>query len=1038
YAIIEQDMISRLVEARPEQLREFLEEAAGVSKYRERRRETEARLRDTRDNLLRIEDIRRELDQQLQRLQTQAEVAQRYNELQQRLVNTQNSMWVLKKREAAAQRQRAAAEAQQLTLQNEAQNTALHNLDKQLEQARVAHYAHGDALNAAQGRLYSTNADVARLEQTLQHKRETRQRLTTQLDAQNQQQHTLRRQLGEAQQNLEAWRGELAATQQHQLDTETELEVARQALPKAEGGLNEAQMRLEQWRHQLAQAELACKLEETHLAHAEKNLQQLETRRDPLLSELAHLGSQQESGEDERELADMAAQRSAAQAELTGFQEALAARQTDLHEAQQTTQQHAQRLARHEARLHALQGMQYTLDHKDELSGWLEKHGLSDLARLWRGIHITAGWETALENILGERLNAIAVDSLARLPAGGDDTPPGALAIYDHGIGEASAQQPEIAGLPTLRAHVTWDTEHPGSAGIAGLLDDWLHGVYVLGNDRDAWTLREQLPLGACLVSSAGHVFTRHSVMFHAPQSEWHGVLKRQREIDELQVGVGALAKQHADDNVTETRHREEFAALQQHTERVRQRVEELQAGHHALQLEAQRRAHQRERVRQRGEQIQQELNEIAMRMLSERAHSEEYAENMRHSAQQCATFKERLASVQQHVEAAQASLDAARQRLQIAERNAQEAAFANIINIRKISDVNEYIKSVHEQLMQIENHITSVSTELNEIDLETLSGHLNAALSQRSTREEALTLARGVLEQATAELQDIERQRMLCEREAHALHDKLAEARLKEQEGRLQEEQCVEQLQAGGFDEDQSNLEIDARATPNSMQSAITRLKDQIAAIGAVNLTAPEELQSAAQRKDYMGAQSADLNEAIATLEHAIRKIDRETRERLLVTFDAVNANLAELFPALFGGGQARLVLTGEEILDAGIELIAQPPGKKNTSIHPLSGGEKALTALALVFALFQLNPAPFCLLDEVDAPLDDANTLRFCELLKKMSESTQFIFISHNKLTMEMAEQLIGVTMQESGVSRVVAVDIEEAIRLREAVAA
>jgi chromosome segregation protein len=208
-----------------------------------------------------------------------------------------------------------------------------------------------------------------------------------------------------------------------------------------------------------------------------------------------------------------------------------------------------------------------------------------------------------------------------------------------------------------------------------------------------------------------------------------------------------------------------------------------------------------------------------------------------------------------------------------------------------------------------------------------------------------------------------------------------------------------------------------------------VTRLTNAIAALGPVNLAALEELEQASERKQFLDAQTADLTEAITTLEDAIHRIDKETRELLQDTFDKVNHHFGELFPVLFGGGNARLIMTGDEILDAGVQVMAQPPGKKNATIHLLSGGEKALTATALVFSMFQLNPAPFCLLDEVDAPLDDANTERFCKMVQKMSSQTQFLFISHNRIAMEMAQQLIGVTMQEQGVSRIVAVDMEAA---------
>jgi chromosome segregation protein len=283
-------------------------------------------------------------------------------------------------------------------------------------------------------------------------------------------------------------------------------------------------------------------------------------------------------------------------------------------------------------------------------------------------------------------------------------------------------------------------------------------------------------------------------------------------------------------------------------------------------------------------------------------------------------------------------------------------------------------------------------------------------------------------------DLRDLDEQRHACEQKLEPLREKIADVRLKEQEARLSEAQYAQNLAEAGAREEELAASLEKGTRPGTLQAEIARLQEEIKGLGAVNLAALEELQAAGERKEYLDSQSRDLAEAMATLEDAIRRIDRETRERLQTTFDAVNQHLGELFPALFGGGNAHLVLTGEEILDAGVQVIAQPPGKKNTSIHLLSGGEKALTALALVFSLFQLNPAPFCLLDEVDAPLDDQNTTRFCDLVKRMSHQSQFVFISHNKITMEVGEQLLGITMQEPGVSRVVAVDIEEAMKLAE----
>jgi len=326
---------------------------------------------------------------------------------------------------------------------------------------------------------------------------------------------------------------------------------------------------------------------------------------------------------------------------------------------------------------------------------------------------------------------------------------------------------------------------------------------------------------------------------------------------------------------------------------------------------------------------------------------------------------------------------------------------------------------------------------ELATFDETPLQERLHQALESRGVREQALVRARDALEGMESSLKTTDEARHATEQKLEPLREKIAETRLKEQEARINEEQFAQQLAEAGAREEDIAQQLERGMRPNALQGEISRLNEEIKGLGAVNLAALEELQSGRERKDYLDAQSRDLNEAMATLEDAIRRIDRETRERLQHTFDEVNRHFGELFPSLFGGGHARLVLTGEEILDAGVQVTAQPPGKKNTTIHLLSGGEKALTALALVFSMFQLNPAPFCLLDEVDAPLDDFNTGRFCELVKKMAQNSQFLFISHNKITMEIAEQLLGITMQEPGVSRVVAVDIEEALKLREAAA-
>jgi chromosome segregation protein len=386
--------------------------------------------------------------------------------------------------------------------------------------------------------------------------------------------------------------------------------------------------------------------------------------------------------------------------------------------------------------------------------------------------------------------------------------------------------------------------------------------------------------------------------------------------------------------------------------------------------------------------------------------------------------------------EASEQSLNAQRQLVQDVVREMQEAAFYKKTCQSKIVEVENSIRSIDESVAELKSNLEKLQIEQSGFDEAQMSIQLHEWLTLREQREMGLAKARNVMEGAANELREIEQERMTSEQKLHPLRESISQAKLKEQESRITENQFGEQLKEAKANEEELLLTL-GKMRPTALQTEINRLSTEISALGAVNLAALDELQASQERKNYLDAQLQDLREAVETLENAIRRIDRETRERLLETFDKVNSHLSEMFPVIFGGGQAKLVLSGEEILDSGVQIIAQPPGKKNSSIHLLSGGEKALTALALVFSLFKLNPAPFCLLDEVDAPLDDSNTVRFCDLVKRMSRQTQFLFISHNKITMEMAQQLIGVTMQEQGVSRVVAVDIEEAVKLSDVAA-
>jgi len=470
----------------------------------------------------------------------------------------------------------------------------------------------------------------------------------------------------------------------------------------------------------------------------------------------------------------------------------------------------------------------------------------------------------------------------------------------------------------------------------------------------------------------------------------------------------------------------------------LRNRESELKQRRHDQELEQLRLAEGATRVRERRDQIGRELVELRQQSAAERANQEVSEANLIAHQGEIDRVYAVFESVQSEHDDAQRLLEAQRENVRARERAEQEAAFNARESDSKINEIERSLEALREQISGAQAQRAGAQEELAGLEDGALRSSLHDMLARRVERERALAEARNHQEELGGQLRAADEERLASEQRLPPLRDRLGDLRLKEQAASMNHDQFAGQLAEAGANEESLAAHLERGMRPNALQAEIGRLNQAMEELGAINMAALEELAASRERKEFLDAQAGDLTEALATLENAIRRIDRETREMLRQTFEDANRQFGQLFPALFGGGEARLVMTGEEILDCGVEVRAQPPGKRTSTIHLLSGGEKALTAIALVFSLFQLNPAPFCLLDEVDAPLDDTNTERFCNLVKKMAEQTQFAFISHNKITMEIAEQLIGVTMQESGVSRVVAVDIEEALRMKEAVAA
>jgi len=1026
YAIIGQGMISRIIEARPEELRIFLEEAAGVSKYKERRRETENRLHDTRENLIRLEDILRELNANLEKLEAQAAVAKKFHDLQGDQEEKQKLLWLLRKNEAKAEQEKYFRDIERAQIDLEEQTAKLRHVETELEHMRQAHYGAGDRLHTAQGHLYQTNAEIGSLEAQIKFVIESRSRLQAQLNSLTAQRDQWQRQgtqhqdeLAEAEMALEEQGMRVEQAQQAVQD-------ANDKLPTLEQAWREAQLKTTESRAKIMQIQQQIELESAHQRNASNILSGLTVRRERLLQEKNGLALP-----DDAHLSNLRLQLEEKQADLeeaSMILEEAQEQQPRLEEerraAQQLVSQESSTLAQLEARLAALKQLQESVQNQGKVQPWLEKHELAKLPRLWQKLHIDQGWETALESVLRERMSALEVSNLDWAKAFFSDAPPAKLALFSPNPA-ALPGEPAPAGLkPFINLLQLNDP------GLRALMQDWLHQIFIADDTATAFAERNTLPAGACFVTKQGHVISRSSVRFYASDSEQDGMLARQQEMENITKQQRA---QHMLAEEAKSRSVRADAAVTGATQRLqelRQRVAGLTQTVHSLQMEVMKLSEVQERFNQRSTQIVADLAEIAAQEVEQQQIKNESEAKFEQLDIELAELQEAHENGQTAYLNKEQQLNDARGRLRDLERAAQESGFAEKSQRNRIEELKRSISTALEQAAQLFASMQQGSLELESLDDQAAQAGLQSLLDKRTEQERALSDARHELDQLSQKLRSHEEARLQSERSLQPQRDRITELQLKEQAARLNQEQFAEALINSQADEAALSQKLTDDMRPSYLQGEVTRLTNAIAALGAVNLAALDELATASERKNFLDAQHADLNEAITTLQDAIHKIDIETRGLLQDTFDKVNGHFAELFPILFGGGQAKLIMTGDEILDSGVQVMAQPPGKKNATIHLLSGGEKALTATALVFSMFQLNPAPFCLLDEVDAPLDDANTERFCNMVKRMSANTQFLFISHNKIAMEMANQLIGVTMQEQGVSRIVAVDMEAAV--------
>jgi len=1021
YSIIEQGMISKLIEAKPEDLRNFIEEAAGISKYKERRRETESRIRRTHENLARLTDLREELERQLERLHRQAQSAEKYQEYKAEERQLKAQLTALRwqalneqvgSREAVISNQEIAFEA--LVAEQR-------NADASIERLRDGHHELSERFNQVQGRFYSVGGDIARVEQSIQHGQQRLRQLQDDLREAERARLETESHLGHDRTLLATLGEELEMLLPEQELTAAAAEESAAMLEESEAAMHGWQEQWDGFNQRSAEPRRQAEVQQSRIAQLEQSLERLAERQRRLSEELQQLAADPEDAA----ILELSEQIAASELSLEDLQlaeeqqaERLQQLRTDLQQSGQAQQQAQGELQRLNGRLASLEALQQAaLDPGKGAGDWLREQQLSERPRLAEGLRVEAGWELAVETVLGADLQAVLLDDFQGLDFAGLSQ--GDLRLVSPGKGGA-----RIAGSLLDKVETNVD------------LAPWLGKVKPVNSLDEALAARSSLAEGESLISRDGYWVGRHFLRVRRASEAESGVLARGQEIEQLglQRDEHEAALAVLDERLLQLREQQR----NQEEQREQQRRQAQEQARRLGELKAQLSAGQAkvEQLTLRRSRLDHELSELAEQREIEHEQLGESRLHLQDALDAMATDNEQRETLLANRDSLRERLDRVRQEARQHKDHAHQLA----VRLGSLKAQHDSTRQALERLqLQAERlHEKREQLDLNleegEAPLEELRLKLEELLDKRMAVDDELKLARLALEDADRELRDAEKRRTQAEQQSQLLRGQLEQQRMDWQSLTVRRKALQDQLLEDNYDLHAVLGTLPAEASEKSWEEELERLAARIQRLGPINLAAIDEYQQQSERKRYLDAQNADLVEALETLENVIRKIDKETRNRFKETFDQINSGLQALFPKVFGGGNAYLELTGEDLLDTGVTIMARPPGKKNSTIHLLSGGEKALTALALVFAIFKLNPAPFCMLDEVDAPLDDANVGRYARLVKEMSQTVQFIYITHNKIAMEMADQLMGVTMHEPGCSRLVAVDVEEALALVE----
>lgn len=1024
YSIIGQNMISRLIEAKPEDMRVYMEEAAGISKYKERRRETENRIQHTKDNLARLNDLRTELDKQLSSLQRQANAAERYKTLKQE-ERTLRSQWLtIQWRQLDSQLVQNTLLIQQQETSVEARQAQISDLDRTLERNRNEQHAANDVFQEIQRRFYAVGNEITRIEQDIHHHQDRQRLLQNDLAQVNEEIQQAQTQLDELEDELRE-----LVSEQETLAPETEEAMTVAAnyaneLVQAEEAVNVLQTQWDEFNQRTAKATQTAQVEQTRIQHFEQKITSLAQRKTKLQQEQEQI----DFSELEADLATLSQRDTELVTQTQEHETQLAAIRNEIIGMRTAQQDLNSTLNQVNSDLQKARGQQASLDalqktalgqRNNQVMPWLAQHQLDQKPRLAQGIDVASGWEHAVEKVLGSYLQAVCVDSIADVANKLNELKEGSLCA----VSKQESPTPSSQKAPTLLSKVT--SQWP--------LESLLGAVYVADTLDDALSLSASLASHESVITPEGVWLGSSWMRVARDENPEAGVFQREQELKQLTKHIETLEAKKEELETRFAEGRDKLADLERQRDQLQQTLSQDHAQVSDIQAQMKIKQSRLTELTQRIERLKKECEECDTQL-------QQAEGDLTTARTQWQTAMSELENQSSRRDELVQARDAARNTLQTVRQQVnQTKEHAHQLEIR-LQTTNSQQNSLSQQVQQIQSQMATLMKRKATLDEEfntampfdSLEKNLNSALARRLLIEEEMKTARDSIQSIDQELTLLENKRQEMERDLNKVRDALTDARMEWQGQKVKTETLLEQMKESGTDLEEVIKTLPEQATAEDWHAQLETVGQRISRLGAINLVAIEEYATCSERKQYLDKQNDDLQEGLATLENAIAKIDKETRARFKETFDLVNTRFQELFPRIFGGGRAYLELTGENLLDAGIAVMACPPGKRNSTIHLLSGGEKAMTAIALVFSIFHLNPAPFCLLDEVDAPLDDANIGRFCQLVKSMSDKTQFIFISHNKLAIEMAEHMMGVTMHEPGVSRLVSVNVEEAISM------